>query len=70
MGDKLFHSARFPFQIRKPRAAVEKNSDNAVVAAHRTLVNVVVGIFPTDSIQIVSTDRLMMCFRALFMESR
>lgn len=38
-------------------------------AVSRALVNVVVGIFSTGSIQIVSTDRLMMCFRALFIES-
>lgn len=46
------------------------NSDNAVVAARGTLGKVVVGIFPTGSLQIVSTDRLMMCFKTLFMESQ
>ena len=50
------------------RPAVKENPDNAIVAVSRALVNVV-GIFSTGSIQAGSTDRLMTCFRALFIES-
>lgn len=49
---------------------MKEKPDNAGVAVRRALVNGVVSVFPTGSIQIVSTDRLMMCFKALFMESR
>ena len=48
---------------------MKENPDNAIVAISRALVNVVAGILSTGSIQTVSTDRLMTCFRALFIES-